>query len=250
MTFTRATVLLADDEYVFGVTTAELLRRAGFNCDLVADTEAAWLQLTQKTYDVLVADIMMPGNAGLDLLKRIKTLESPPAVILVTGYPSVESAVNSLEQGVFAYKVKPFDMDDFCATVQEAARRVRLLRGMQHEVGRSQALTRRLEDLVSLLNVGASTDQLNITAHQYIRTVLATVVESMMEALNVLALVEEPEAVTPLRKLSRHPDAEVYREAIRQSIDVLESTKSAFKSRELADLRRKLDLLLQVVGND
>jgi CheY-like chemotaxis protein len=248
--FIRATVLLADDEPVFGETTAELLRRAGFGCDLVDSADAAIRHLHEHDCDVLVADIVMPGNARLDLLEHVRSLRQPPTVILVTGYPSVETAVGSLEKGVFAYKVKPFDIDDFIATVGDAARQARLRRGLRHEADRSQALARRMEELRDLLEAGVAPDMLKLTAQQYIGGVLASIIESLVEALGVLELAAAPEGAAPLRTLVSHPDIKVYQEAIRHSIAVLESTKGAFKSRELADLRRKLDLLLQVVGGD
>lgn len=243
----RASVLLADDEEVFGQTTAELIRRNGYDCDVAVDVENALVRLENARYDVLVADIMMPGNAQLALLSATRQHYPDMQIILVTGFPSVETAVHSLDKGVYAYKIKPFDLEDFTITLAQAVKHARLRRSMRQEAGRGEAIAQRLRELQSVLDPGASADQLGLTASQYIKAVMANVSESMLEALDVMELVDMPADDIPVRRLARHPDALVYREAIRETMAVLEATRTAFKSRELADLRRKLHVLMEVI---
>lgn len=245
----RASVLLTDDEEVFGQTTAELIRRNGYDCDVAICADDAMARLSEKHYDVLVADIMMPGNAQLNLLRLAKSHSPDTQIILVTGFPSVETAVQSLETGVFAYKIKPFDLDDFLITLAQAVKRARLQQGVRHEAGRGEAIARRLRELLSVLETGGAGQELNMTARQYLKVVMANVSEAMLEALDVIELVDAPAADVPVRRLARHPDALVFRQAIRETMDVLESTKTSFKSKELADLRRKLGVLMEVVDN-
>lgn len=244
----RASVLLVDDEPVFGETTAELLRRHGYDCDVARCVDEAQARLQARAYDALVADIMMPGNAGMELLQVAQSRHPGLPIILVTGYPSVETAVQSLDHGVFAYKIKPFDLDDFLDTVAQAVRRGRLQQGLREEASRAEALSQRLRELAELSGHDSGSEALDLTARQYLRVVLASVSESLLEALGVLDLVDMPAAELPLRKLAQHPDAIVYRQAINETMAVLESTKGAFKSRELADLRRKLGALMHVTG--
>lgn len=242
----KAKVLLADDEDVFGQTMAELLRRQGFQCDLAQNADHALSLLSEMNHEVLITDIMMPGNDDMGILKQIKQLQYPPAVIVVTGYPSAETAIGAMEKGVFAYKVKPFDLADFIATVHEAARRSRLLRGLQHQKLRSESLNEQMQQLSDVLQGGLGTTHINITTRQYMGTVLGSVMESIVDVVNVLDLMDEGPSDQPVRKLNKHPDTVVYREAIKETVKALEATKNAFKSRELADLRRKLDVLLKV----
>lgn len=243
-----AAVLLVDDEPVFGETTAELLRRQGYRCDVAHSVQEAEAYLAATPYDALVADIMLPGNAGLELLKVAQARHPGLPIILVTGYPSVETAVQSLDHGVFAYKIKPFDLTDFLATVAQAVRRGRLQQGMRDQAGRAEVLAQRLRELAGLNDRDNGADALDLTARHYLRVVLASASESLLEALGVLDLIDMPAAELPLRKLARHPDAIAYREAINETMAVLEATKSAFKSRELADLRRKLGVLMTVTS--
>ena len=139
----RASVLLTDDEEVFGQTTAELIRRNGYDCDVANCVDGAMAFLAQRRYDVLVADIMMPGNARLDLLHQARSGFPDMQIILVTGFPSVETAVQSLDNGVFAYKIKPFDFDDFMITLSQAVKRARLQQGVRHQAERGEAVARR-----------------------------------------------------------------------------------------------------------
>jgi len=67
-------VLVADDEETFLFSTADLLRREGFECDCVRNAADASLLLGEKEYDVLIADIRMPGNSKLELSERYRRL--------------------------------------------------------------------------------------------------------------------------------------------------------------------------------
>ncbi len=79
----RGRILIADDEETFLLSTIDLLRREGYECDGVKDAEAAVEVLSNKAFDLLVSDIRMPGNMELELIESVKGL----SVIIVTGYP-------------------------------------------------------------------------------------------------------------------------------------------------------------------
>jgi len=79
-------------------------------------------------YDVIVADLMMPGLSGMDLLKAIKERRPDVAVIMVTGYPSIKSAVQAIKLGAFDYIPKPFTPAELRSLVARAEERMRVLR--------------------------------------------------------------------------------------------------------------------------
>jgi DNA-binding NtrC family response regulator len=199
----RASVLLADDEPVFGETTAELLRRHDYDCDLVPDVALARACLERRRYDVLVADIMMPGNTSLGLLPAARERQPDLSIILVTGYPSVETAVHSVDSGVFAYKIKPFAVEDFLATVAQAVRRSRLRRGLQDEAARSAELSARLQALADLVAREKEGRALELSAREYLRLVMGSLSGSLLEALQVVDAMDMPGAEAPLRTLGR-----------------------------------------------
>jgi len=104
-------ILIADDESTFSKATADLLRLRGYECHCVATADEVLASLDRQPWDLLISDIRMPGNAHLELIHRLQTLATTLPVILVTGYPSIDSAVESLSLPVVGYLIKPFDYD-------------------------------------------------------------------------------------------------------------------------------------------
>lgn len=241
-----SSVLLADDEHGFSLTTSRFLERHGFNCDVAHTADVACNLLEQKQYDVLVADIKMPGNDQLAFCEKVGEKEGAPAIVLVTGYPSVDTAVRSTELGVFAYKVKPFDLNEFVETVQEAARQAALKRRLCDHSRMMRAHEERIDLMRAAISGGAKS--LDETAREYLSLVLLNLVESAMEAADLLCLLDRGDLAQPVRKLARHPEVEVLRKAISESVQVLEKTKNNFKSKELASLRKRLSMLLSVTS--
>lgn len=139
LTDNAAHVLVVDDEEAFLRLTSALLRRAGYECTCVLDGAAAKDRLRERNYDLLVADIHMPGNTELELIRELPQINEAIPVILVTGYPSVESAVQSVQLPVIAYLVKPFTNEEFISQVQVALERGRLHKAVSR-------MRRRLQD--------------------------------------------------------------------------------------------------------
>jgi len=123
-------VLLVDDEQSFLGPTADMLRRLGHHCQIAPDAEAAGEWLAKEPFDVVISDVRMPGNHELEFVRRLCGAEDSPAVIVVTGYPSVDTAVGSLDLRVFAYLVKPVEIDVLSKRLDEAVRQVRIRRSM------------------------------------------------------------------------------------------------------------------------
>ncbi len=113
-------ILLADDQPVYLAEMAELLRSTGYDCQCVSDARLVEDELSRGTVDVLVADIRMPGNFNLELVERVRSSEDAPAVILMTGFPTLETAINSVKLKICAYLVKPFGFNELLSEVQNA----------------------------------------------------------------------------------------------------------------------------------
>jgi len=123
-------LLLVDDEQSFLEPTADMLRRHGHHCRVAGDADAASAWLAREPFDVVISDVRMPGNQGLEFVSGVCHEDDAPAVIVVTGYPSVDTAVGSIDLRVFAYLVKPVDIAVLQERVDEAVRQVRIRRGM------------------------------------------------------------------------------------------------------------------------
>lgn len=125
-------VLLVDDEQSFLDPTADMLRRLGHHCRVAPDADAARDWLDKEPFDVVISDVRMPGNHELEFVQKLCGQEDGPAVIVVTGYPSVDTAVGSLDLRVFAYLVKPIEIDTLRERLGEALRQVRIRRSMSN----------------------------------------------------------------------------------------------------------------------
>lgn len=101
-------VLVVDDEPLVRTALSETIRRKGFESVMACDGEDALLQFKRTPAPLIFADIRMPRMDGLELLKQITAIESPPRVVLITAYGSVETAVQAMKEGAFDFLMKPF----------------------------------------------------------------------------------------------------------------------------------------------
>ncbi len=112
-------ILIADDEESFLYSTADILRREGYDCSCASDAIAATEMLRKESYDLLIADIKMQGNSDLEFIKALPQIAGEMPVILVTGYPSLNSAIESIQLPVVAYLVKPFELNELLVRVKD-----------------------------------------------------------------------------------------------------------------------------------
>ena len=113
-------ILIADDEPLFLQTTGELLRKAGYTCTCVVDADAALAALSHERFDLILSDLNMPGNLRLELLRTGR--EKWPAVplIVITGVPSLPTAIESVRLGITDYLLKPVSYADLLSSVRRA----------------------------------------------------------------------------------------------------------------------------------
>jgi EAL domain-containing protein (putative c-di-GMP-specific phosphodiesterase class I) len=113
-------VLIADDEPMLLRGLSRVLSRAGFDVVTVSDGRQAADLLTTQEFDAIVSDISMPGMNGIQLLRAARERDLDVPVLLVTGAPAVETAVEALEYGAFQYLTKPVDSKQFEQVVEKA----------------------------------------------------------------------------------------------------------------------------------
>ena len=115
-------VLIVDDDPGLRAVSADILRDAGLEVDTAASGAEAVAKLNPARYDVILSDVSMPGMDGIDLLKRVREHDLDVPVVLMTGGPSLASAIKAVEYGAYRYLGKPVDSDELVAVVQRAAR--------------------------------------------------------------------------------------------------------------------------------
>ncbi len=113
-------LLIADDEPLFLKTTAALLRKAGFRCTTAPHGRAALEALSQESFDLVLSDLNMPGNLKLELLREGRTKWPEVPVIVITGAPSLPTAIESVRLGIADYLLKPVKYEDLLSAVRRA----------------------------------------------------------------------------------------------------------------------------------
>ncbi len=113
-------ILLVDDEPSILSVLSSLLKGKGFETQPALGAAKASELLRGDEFDLMISDIRMAPINGLELLKTAKSLQPAMAVIMITAYGSVESAVDAMKMGAFDYVTKPFKVDELLITVQRA----------------------------------------------------------------------------------------------------------------------------------
>src|SRR5579859_6500446 len=121
-------VLLVDDDEVLVRSYARSLASDGYECDVRFDGEAAVEAIRTGAYDLVLSDIDMPRLSGLALLERIRAHDLDVPVVLITGSPSLETAIAAIEHGALRYLPKPVPAQQLRAVASHAVRLHRLAR--------------------------------------------------------------------------------------------------------------------------
>ena len=151
----RLRVLLVDDNASVLRFLASAFSSNGCQVTTAATAEQALEQLSDDPYDLVVSDIKMPGLSGLDLLRAVKGKQPGTPVVLITGVPSVNSAVFGLRHGAYDYLPKPFSVTE----VKELIRRLRRDRAdgngnVNYPAGLTEELARRQGGVEAISRIG------------------------------------------------------------------------------------------------
>jgi DNA-binding NtrC family response regulator len=120
-------ILIVDDEFVVRDSLSKWFAQDGYRVGTAEDASRALKLMDDGPWDVILLDIKMPGISGLELQKRLKEIDSGAAIIMVTAYASVDSAVQALKEGAFDYVTKPVDPDHLSHLVSNAIRQRKLV---------------------------------------------------------------------------------------------------------------------------
>lgn len=117
-------VLVVDDEAVVLTVLREALRRGGFRVTTAASAEEAIDLMRKRRFDLVLTDKNLPGASGLDVLRAARKLNPAPAIVLITGYSSYDSAIEAMDVGALDYIEKPIrDVDDLRFRIRRALSR-------------------------------------------------------------------------------------------------------------------------------
>lgn len=239
-------VLIAEDDEPVRRFLCDCLRRAGYLCDGVGTAAEATEALASHAYDLLLTDINLPDSATLAYLEVHRSREPSVPVIVITGYPSLETAIEAVRLSVADYLVKPLDerlLVEAVGTAIGKGRLLRVLRRVREDMHAWGAAMDRLERSL-LSGEGLSGGAASAAMVEHLRAqatqLLGLVAESLRAALEGSRRAGLGHRPTDLCLAIHCPRRIRYEGALQRAVDVLAKTKTTFKSRDLGELRRAL----------
>jgi DNA-binding NtrC family response regulator len=165
----KISILVVDDEESVRDSLYNWFIEDGYWVECAENATKALSILESDSFDIVLADIKMPGMDGLEMLKRIKTLRKDSIVIIMTAFATVDTAVQALKDGAFDYVTKPFDPDDLSHLIRNASKQISLieeneilkekvgsLENVEDLVGNSEAMQQVFREIESVAQSNAS----------------------------------------------------------------------------------------------
>jgi DNA-binding response OmpR family regulator len=236
-------LLLADDEEMLLKTLAQLLEAHGYTVDCAGSATEARTSLKATRYDVLISDLVMPGEPVLDLVRCIPELNAGLPVVLMTGHPSMDTALEAMGNAVLAYLVKPVPGQELLGHIQTGVR-LRKVQALALESSlRLQTWADEMKAVeADIRSAPASMGVMPLSG--LVGLVLGNLASSTLELKQLLDLALQANPAQGVCGIRDCPRLGLYRETLRTGVETLERTKGSFKSKELGDLRKKFASLL------
>ncbi len=143
----QISILIVDDERSVRDSLFNWFIEDGYRVECAENAKIALTLLESDTFDIILADIKMPGMDGLEMLRRIKSIHRDSIVIVMTAFATVDTAVQALKDGAFDYVTKPFDPDDLSHLIRNASKQIAL--SEENEVLKERVVSlENIEDLI------------------------------------------------------------------------------------------------------
>ncbi len=227
-------VVVADDDKACRFASSMLLRGAGFEVIEAENATGALAALAAGGVSLVLADINMPGNERLELVREVHVRHTGMPIILFTGYATAETAIQSVNSGVVAYLEKPVRADQLLDAVQRAVGLYETRRVVTRSLEELRGWTNDLDHLDRQMRdprCAAQTHAIGTYLDLSLRHVM-TSIGTLSDVIHVLA--RSPGGAAGMR-------THELESALKDAISVLERTKRDFKSKELAELRQRLE---------
>ena len=145
-------ILIVDDEAAERITLGEVLRLEGYQVSLAASGEEALALARSRSpsFDMAILDLRLPGIDGLQVLDGIRKISEETIVILITGYGTLETAINALRKGAYDFLLKPCPVDEVLSAVQRALSE---LKAGRHRRALVAQLQNTLQELVKIEDI-------------------------------------------------------------------------------------------------
>lgn len=156
-------IIIVDDEAEMRDRLRDVLEEQGYWIRTVGDGSQAIEQTKRDEFNLALVDLRMPGMGGLELMREMRRISPKLVVVLITGYASLETAVEAIRQGAYDYITKPFKPSDLITTIERGLEKQRLAGENEKLLENLKEKTRKLEELYlgSLTALAATIDARN-----------------------------------------------------------------------------------------
>ncbi len=165
----KISILIVDDEESVRDSLYNWFIEDGYRVECAENAKKALTLLESDQFDIILADIKMPGMDGLEMLRRIKSIKPDSIVIVMTAFATVDTAVKALKDGAYDYVTKPFDPDDLTHLIRNATKMISLedenenlrkkvitLENVEDLIGTSEAMKDLLREVESVAQTNSS----------------------------------------------------------------------------------------------
>jgi DNA-binding NtrC family response regulator len=165
----KISILIVDDEESVRDSLYNWFIEDGYRVECAENANKALSMIESDNFDIILADIKMPGMDGLEMMRRIRMIRHDAIVIVMTAFATVDTAVKALKDGAFDYVTKPFDPDDLSHLIRNAAKQVSLseenetlknkivsLENIEDLIGSSEPMKKVLHDIESVAQSSSS----------------------------------------------------------------------------------------------
>ena len=165
----KISILIVDDEESVRDSLYNWFIEDGYRVECAEHARKALTLLESDQFDIILADIKMPGMDGLEMLRRIKLIKPDSIVIVMTAFATVDTAVKALKDGAYDYITKPFDPDDLTHLIRNATKQISLedenenlrkkvitLENVEDLIGTSEAMQALLREVESVAQTNSS----------------------------------------------------------------------------------------------
>ena len=165
----KISILIVDDEESVRDSLYNWFIEDGYRVETAENARKALTLLESDQFDIILADIKMPGMDGLEMLRRIKSIKPESIIIIMTAFATVDTAVKALKDGAYDYVTKPFDPDDLTHLIRNATKQISLedenetlkkkvitLENVEDLIGESDAMKNLLREVESVAQTNSS----------------------------------------------------------------------------------------------
>lgn len=143
----KVSILIVDDERSIRLSLYHWFTREDYEVSMAKDAHEALSMIYAGNFDIILADIKMPGMDGIEMNRRIQNLNSDAVVIIMTAFASVETAVTTLKDGAYDYITKPFDPEELSKLIKDISGRI-LLKAKKHGARTKGILLENIDDII------------------------------------------------------------------------------------------------------